>query len=102
VLRREPASLSESNTELYEALASGKIDAVIDDSPIAMAFVAAVPNLSYQGAYEGTDAAYAIMLAKGNDVLEWELNTAISMLEAEGILASLRLHWFGTKELCIA
>ncbi len=61
---QEPEMLSESNDELYKALSAKKLDAVIDDSPIALHFAADIPGLMYGGAYDGTDGSYAIMIAK--------------------------------------
>lgn len=94
--------LSESNDELYKALAAGELDAVIDDSPIALHFAVAIPGLVYGGAYNGTDASYAMMVAKGNDALLLDVNTALFTLEEEGVLASLRERWFGARSLLVA
>ena len=101
-LGHEPVMQSESNDELYQALSKGHIDAVIDDSPIARHFADSIGGLHYSGAYEGTSAGYAIMLAKNNDALRQELNAILLSLEAEGALLALRQRWFGTSAMLIA
>lgn len=88
-----PAMRSESNDALYAALASGALDAVVDDAPIAAHFVRAVPGLRLAGALPGTDAAYAIMVRKGNDPLRAALDGAIGALDADGTLRALRDRW---------
>jgi ABC-type amino acid transport substrate-binding protein len=97
-----PVMLSESNEELYNAVSTGQLDAIIDDSPIAMHFARSVAGLSYRGAYDHTDGEYAIMVARDNDALKCEIDGALSMLEAEGTLAMLRERWFGTPALLVA
>jgi ABC-type amino acid transport substrate-binding protein len=52
---KEAAMLSESNEELYSALARGKLDGVIDDSPIALHFSRAAPGLRYAYHFERTE-----------------------------------------------
>ncbi|SRR5579872_6305505 len=61
----EPALVSESNEELYASLAAGELDAIIDDSPIAMYFSKSVAGLQFTGIIQGTEGAYAIMVRKG-------------------------------------
>ena len=68
------AMRSESNEELYQALAAGTLDGVIDDSPIAQYFAASDARLRYAHGFKGTDAAYGIAVRKGNDSLRDELN----------------------------
>jgi ABC-type amino acid transport substrate-binding protein len=57
----ELSMISESNEELYLALAHGQLDAVIDDSPIALHFSQTIEGLEYRGPLDGTDGEYAIM-----------------------------------------
>jgi len=89
----EALLLSESNEDLYSALAAGSIDVVIDDSPIAAHFARAVAGLQFAGRLPGTEAAYAIMVRKGNTVLRSALNGALASMEADGTLDALREHW---------
>jgi polar amino acid transport system substrate-binding protein len=89
-----PAKFSESNEELYAALAEGKLDAVIDDSPIARHFSRTVAELVYVGVLPGTEGAYAIMVRQGNDELRTRINNALGQKEAEGTLTDLRDQWF--------
>jgi len=65
--------LSESNDELYAALRNREIDAVVDDSPTAGYFSRMGPGLRMCGRVPGSDAAYAIMLRKGNAALRMRL-----------------------------
>ena len=89
-----PAKLSESNDELYSALAEGKLDAVIDDSPIARHFSRTAADLVYVGVLPGTEGAYAIMVRQGNDELRTHINNALDQKEADGTLTDLRAQWF--------
>jgi polar amino acid transport system substrate-binding protein len=98
----QPVTVSESNEELYAALSHGQLDAIIDDSPIAIHFANAIPGLIYRGPYENTEGEYAIMVAKDNGALKNEMNAALSRLELEGTLAKLRKRWFGSPELLVA
>lgn len=89
----EPAARSESNDELYAALANGAIDAVVDDSPIATHFARAVSGLQLAGALPNTDAAYAIMVRHGNDALRDAIDGALAGMERDGTLRTLRTRW---------
>jgi ABC-type amino acid transport substrate-binding protein len=48
-LELPPAMVSELNEELYKALSRGQLDAVIDDSPMAMHFAKSFARLQYKG-----------------------------------------------------
>jgi polar amino acid transport system substrate-binding protein len=89
----EPSQRSESNEELYAALAAGQLDAVVDDGPIAAHFARAVAGLRLAGTLSGSDASYAIMVRKGNDALRHALDAALEKLEADGTLRGLRARW---------
>jgi ABC-type amino acid transport substrate-binding protein len=89
-----PAQVSESNDELYAALSAGKLDAVIDDSPIARYFSRTVAGLAYVGVLPGTEGAYAIMVRQGNNELRTRINAALAQNEPDGTLRSLRELWF--------
>ena len=98
---RGPELLSESNDEVYKALAEGLVDAVIDDSPIALHFARAVPGLRYAGPFAGTTGEYAVMLRKGDAALRERINLALRTMEADGTLPALRKTWFKTEDLLI-
>ena len=89
----EPAALSEFNDELYGALAAGSLDAIVDDSPIAAHFARIVKGLQLGGTLPDTNAAYAIMVRKENDVLRRAIDSALAALEADGVLGALRTRW---------
>jgi ABC-type amino acid transport substrate-binding protein len=84
---------SESNDELYDVLRSGSIDAVIDDSPMALHFSEAVTGLRFAGFLPGTRAEYAIAVRKGNDELRAQIDAAIENLDRSGALLDLRRKW---------
>jgi ABC-type amino acid transport substrate-binding protein len=85
-----------------EALATGKIDVVVDDSPIALHFSRAVPGLDYAGPFDGTAGEYAVMLRQGNTELRDRINLALGEMESDGSLAALRTFWFQTEDTVIA
>ena len=89
----EPAMLSESNEELYAALAAGEFDVVIDDSPIATHFARVTPGLRYVGALPDTDGAYAVMVRRGNKALVTAINAALADMKRDGTLAELQARW---------
>lgn len=98
----ERVVVSESNEQLYESLRTGGVDGVINDSPIARYFSASRGGLAYVRGYEGTEAAYAIAVRKGNDQLRLRINAELAKLEADGTLATFRRRWFGTRDLFVA
>ena len=89
----EPAAVSESNDELYAALAAGALDAVVDDSPIAAHFSRVTRGLQLAGTLPGTEAAYAIMVRKGNTRLRAAVNEALAILEQNGTLRASQERW---------
>ncbi len=93
----DPAMLCESNDEMYDALAAGSLDAIIDDSPIAAHFARNIPRLRYAGALPDTDGAYAIMVRKGNTELVNAINEMLAAMDRDGTLAILRARWFNTE-----
>jgi ABC-type amino acid transport substrate-binding protein len=99
---KEPAMLSESNVELYSALAGGMLDGVIDDSPIALHFSRAIPGLRYAYRFEGTAGEYAVMTRRGNTTLREQINATLAQMECDGTLPYLRRIWFGSENLFIA
>jgi ABC-type amino acid transport substrate-binding protein len=91
----EPAQISESNEALYASLAAGDIDVIIDDSPIAQYFSHAVAGLQFAGVLPGTEAAYAIMVRKGDHRLRDEINRVLEEMEADGTRQEFLSKWFG-------
>ena len=89
--------LSESNEELYSALSESRIDAVIDDSPIARYFARIVQGLRFAGIVPGSEGGYAIVLKKGNARLREILDTVITGLEADGTLQQIWKRWFAEE-----
>jgi len=87
-------TLSESNDDLYKALAAKELDVVVDDSPIASYYSHAIPGLQLAGLVPGTDAAYAIMVRKGNAGLRDSFNRVLREMEHDGTLAKYRAVWF--------
>ena len=69
-----PMQVSDSNEELYALRGADGLDAAVDDSPIAKWFSHSVPGLQFAGVLPGTDAAYAIMVRKGNGKLRTEID----------------------------
>jgi polar amino acid transport system substrate-binding protein len=95
------AMQSESNKDLYNALAIHQLDGVIDDSPIALHFSRVLPGLRYSQYFEGTQAEYAIMLRRGNDRLQNRINAALDAMESDGTLPRLRKQWFGSENIFV-
>jgi polar amino acid transport system substrate-binding protein len=99
---KAPAMLSESNEELYSALARGMLDGVIDDSPIALHYSRAIPGLKYAYRFEGTEGEYTVMIRRGNTSLRDQINVRLAEMEFDGTLPSLRRNWFNSENLFIA
>jgi polar amino acid transport system substrate-binding protein len=87
------------NTETYAALAAGRLDAVIDDYPIARGFERLQPTIRVAATIEGTSSQYGIMFAKGNDGLRREVDDVLRQVSRDGTHAALRHKWFGSEEI---
>jgi len=83
----------ELNTEQYAALASGAVDAVIDDAPIAGHFARSTPGVTVVAALPGTRAHYAFVVAPDRETLRVALDSALMELETDGTLSRLRQTW---------
>jgi ABC-type amino acid transport substrate-binding protein len=90
-------STFDMNTEAYKTLQMGKVDAVIDDSPIAQAFARSTPGLTLAGTIPGTDAKYAMMFRKGSDELRKVIDDALTKIEADGTYADIYRKWLDDK-----
>jgi polar amino acid transport system substrate-binding protein len=94
-------STFDMNTEAYKTLQLGKVDAVIDDSPIAQAFARSTPGLQLAGTIPGTDAQYAMMFRKGNDELRSVINDALTKIEADGAYVDIYRKWLDDKSATV-
>jgi polar amino acid transport system substrate-binding protein len=83
------------NTEAYEALAAGDIEAVIDDDPIAKSFAKSVHGLKLAGTIPGTAAQYGMVFKKGNNRLREAVNGVLADMQADGTYARFYKKWFG-------
>lgn len=71
-----------------QALLQGKVDCIITDEEPAMAFVEKNPSLKILPETFG-ESGLAICLAKGNDRLRDDINSAIRQIKAEGVSDSI-------------
>jgi ABC-type amino acid transport substrate-binding protein len=83
------------NTEAYQALLHGAVDALVDDHPIARFFVSTTPGLRIVAAIPGTDAEYAMVFARGNDALRIAVDQVLLDMKRRGQLRQLRQKWLG-------
>lgn len=83
-----------AGADAVQALKQGKIDAVIIDDQPAQVFVSKNKNLTILEE-EFTVEEYAIAIKKGNTELTEKINKALSELEADGTLASIKANWIG-------
>jgi len=81
------------NTEAYQTLAAGKLDAVVDDVPIAKSFTKS--DLKLAGIIPNTEAQYGLVFKKGNDKLRDAVNYALKEIQADGTFARFYQKWFG-------
>jgi heme-degrading monooxygenase HmoA len=86
------------NVEAYRALIEGGVDAVVDDRPIGGFFARMLPGLRLAQTIAGTESAYALMLAKGNDQLREAVNEALRELREDGTHERLVRRWFGRAD----
>ena len=82
------------NVHIYEALSQARVDAVVDDRPIASHFARSTTALSLGPRLPGTGFQYGIVLAKGNDRLRLAVNGALAGMRRDGSLAQLNRLWF--------
>ena len=90
-------STFDMNTEAYKTLQMGKVDAVIDDSPIAQAFARSTPGLTLAGTIPGTDAQYAMMFRKSGAELRRVIDDALTKIEADGTYADIYRRWLDDR-----
>ena len=67
--------------KLYQQLKDKKIDLLIDDSPIAGAFVKLNNNLKVSLFLPGTESEYAIAIKKGNVQIKNSIDTILAEIK---------------------
>ncbi|MEJ2880062.1 substrate-binding periplasmic protein [Pedobacter sp. GR22-6] len=85
---------AETNRELYRKLQAGKIDMLIDDSPIAGGFLQKNPKLKVGMYLPNTDSQYAIAMKKGDVQLKAQFDQALSTLKENGLYQTIYKKWF--------
>jgi polar amino acid transport system substrate-binding protein len=88
-----PIHIFELNTDMYDALQAGAVDAVIDDAPIAGYFARTRSSLAVRARLPGTEAQYGIVFSKDTVRLRDAVNAALHELKADGTLVRLRRVW---------
>lgn len=85
---------AETNKELYRKLQAGKIDMLIDDSPIAGGFLQKNKKLKVGMYLPKTDSQYAIAMKKGDVQLKEQFNEVLSLLKENGVYQNIYKKWF--------
>ncbi|TDQ08186.1 substrate-binding periplasmic protein [Pedobacter metabolipauper] len=85
---------AETNKDLYRKLQAGKIDLLIDDSPIAGGFLQKNKKLKIGMHLPGTDSQYAIAMKKGDVQLKEQFNEVLSLLKENGEYQTIYKKWF--------
>lgn len=85
---------AETNKDLYRKLQSGKIDLLIDDSPIAGGFLQKNKKLKVGMYLPGTDSQYAIAMKKGDVQLKEQFNEVLTLLKENGVYQAIYKKWF--------
>ncbi|RZL17887.1 MAG: amino acid ABC transporter substrate-binding protein [Pedobacter sp.] len=85
---------AETNKDLYRKLQTGKIDLLIDDSPIAGGFLQKNKKLKVGMYLPGTDSQYAIAMKKGDVQLKEQFNEVLSLLKENGVYQTIYKKWF--------
>jgi polar amino acid transport system substrate-binding protein len=81
--------------EVYAALASGKVDAMIMDLSIAQ-YRSNLDHKTVVVAEIKTDENYGIATRQGNAALEQKLNGALKQLKSDGTYKKIYSSWFGS------
>jgi ABC-type amino acid transport substrate-binding protein len=85
---------AETNKELYRKLQAGKIDLLIDDSPIAGGFLQKNKKLKVGMFLPETDSQYAIAMRKGDVQLKDQFNEVLTLLRENGVYQTIYKKWF--------
>lgn len=83
-----------TNKELYRKLQAGKIDLLVDDSPIAGGFLQKNKNLKIGMFLPKTDSSYAIAMKKGDTQLKKQFNETLTLLKENGTYQRIYKKWF--------
>lgn len=83
-----------TNKELYRKLQAGKIDLLIDDSPIAGGFLQKNARLKIGMFLPKTDSSYAIAMKKGDVQLKTQFNEMLTALKEDGTYQQIYKKWF--------
>lgn len=83
-----------TNKELYRKLQAGKIDLLVDDSPIAGGFLQKNKKLKIGMFLPKTDSSYAIAMKKGDIDLKTQFNETLRLLKENGIYHTIYKKWF--------
>lgn len=97
VMSQFPGNLTvhaETNHELYQKLLGGRIDVLIDDSPIAGGFLHKHKRLEIGMFMPGTASEYAIAMKKGDVTLKNKINEAMELLITNGTYDRIHRKWF--------
>jgi ABC-type amino acid transport substrate-binding protein len=90
---------ADANKEMYDSLQKGKIDVLIDDSPIAGGFMKRYKRLKVGMFLPHTDSKYAIAMKKGDLKLKNEINVILRSMKEDGLYDSLFKKWFRDIQL---
>jgi len=91
--RARRITVYDMNADVYAAVAARDVDAVVDDSPIASWFVRHVPDLAVTSLIPGTEAQYALMLARENVTVREAVDDALSRIRRNGQYKAMYLRW---------
>lgn len=97
VMAQFPANATwhaETNQELYDKLMAGRIDVLIDDSPIAGGFLHKNESLTIGMFMPETESQYAIAMRKGDVELKERINETLALLKNNGKYAEIHDKWF--------
>lgn len=90
---------AETNKELYQKLLAGRIDVLIDDSPIAGGFLHKHKTLEIGMFMPGTESQYAIAMKKGDLKLKTQINETMELLKTNGTYDAIFEKWFSQIRL---
>lgn len=88
-----------TNKELYRKLQAGKIDVLVDDSPIAGGFLQKNKKLKIGMFLPKTDSTYAVAMKKGDVKLKAKFNEVIALLKEDGSYQTIYDQWFKDSQL---
>ena len=104
VMARFPSNATfhaETNKELYQKLEAGRIDVLIDDSPIAGGFLNHNDNLNISMFMPETESQYAVAMKKGDIELKERINEVMELLHDNGKYEEIHDKWFKQIKLVI-